>query len=651
MRNASRVLARLGALLTLSAILASPAWGQPAPGAPVVIDGPSSAIVSLSGLSVARDGTGGVVYQKDVAGVQHVFVSRLVGGLFEPPQQVDSALPGASAQAVIAAGRGGVLLIGFVNAGQLYVTQASSQSAPLSAPGLLFGGASNPSLEMTNFGKAYLAFTAADGSGFDVRSAYYYKGVWSLESAPLNAAPADDAGTGSGRPQVAAAGDGVAIVVWGEGGHVFSRRVWGTAPSIVLEQADAPLPGCSELSADEPAVSAGADSSYADVAFHELLSCTSGSQQRVLLNRLRGSLYDGIRQPDGLSTSSAEGSVQPQVVMGEYGRGFVTSARDHSNALIATHLDANGASGALSQLNDSGTAQVSPPYGVPATAGLFSQLIAWQQDPGSAGIPEIRARYSELGTVLGPDMVLSAPGLGPTDAASGLSALGDFDGDAAVSWVQGAPGAGEIVADLLYQAPGGFVAQHSFSYARSAQPRLSWSPAHDSWGPVSYRIALDGSAVGQTTATSFVVPGPLTDGRHKWQATAVNPGGLQRAAGPAAVFVDTVPPSVQVTVSGKRRVLAPVHIYAAYRDLPPPGEPARDASGIAKVTLNWGDGTVVTLPLGVHRRTHSYLRARRYRVVLTVLDVAGNKTTIVTRVKISAPPRPHARRRAPKKGK
>ena len=43
---------------------------------------------------------------------------------------------------------------------------------------------------------------------------------------------------GSGAPQVATAGDGVGIVAWGEGGHVYSRRVWGTAPSVVDEQAD-----------------------------------------------------------------------------------------------------------------------------------------------------------------------------------------------------------------------------------------------------------------------------------------------------------------------------------------------------------------------------------------------------------------------------
>ncbi len=123
---------------------------------------------------------------------------------------------------------------------------------------------------MTTFGKAYLAFTVAGAGGHDVRSAFYDAGQWALEPTALDANPADDAGTGTGRPSVAAAGDGVAIVAWGEAGHVFTRRVWGVSPSIVYEQADpASISGWNEVSADEPSVGSGGDSSYADVAFRE----------------------------------------------------------------------------------------------------------------------------------------------------------------------------------------------------------------------------------------------------------------------------------------------------------------------------------------------------------------------------------------------
>ena len=148
---------------------------------------------------------------------------------------------------------------------------------------------------MTNFGKGYLAFTAADGAGHDVRAAYYDGGTWALESAPLNATPADDAGTGTGAPQVAAAGDGVAIVAWGEGGHVYSRRVWGTAPSVVDEQADVPsLSGCGEVSAGEPRWRPAATPPTPTWPSEEVVSCGGVEQSRVLVNRLRASQYDGV---------------------------------------------------------------------------------------------------------------------------------------------------------------------------------------------------------------------------------------------------------------------------------------------------------------------------------------------------------------------
>src|SRR5205807_3468852 len=105
-----------------------------------------------------------------------------------------------------------------------------------SGPQALAAGASNPAVGISIHGKGYLAFTASGAGGHDVRAAYYNAGQWALESAPLDAAPGDDAGTGAGRPRVTAAGDGVGIAVWGEAGHVYSRRVWATSPSVVFEQ-------------------------------------------------------------------------------------------------------------------------------------------------------------------------------------------------------------------------------------------------------------------------------------------------------------------------------------------------------------------------------------------------------------------------------
>jgi hypothetical protein len=614
---------------------AAPAAAQPTPAPAVAIDGPTPSIAHPAdlGLSVARDGTGGLVYLKQVSGVDHVFVSRLLGGIFQPPQQVDGALQGHSSQPVIAAGNGGVLLVGFINGGALYAVDWGSGGSGPSAPIGLALQARNPSIQMTNFGKAYLAFTVPDGGGSDIRAAYYYAGGWSLESAPLNAVPGDDAGGGSGRPRVAAAGDGVAIVVWGESGHVFSRRVWGTAPSIVFEQADGPLPGCTESSADTPVVGAGGDSSYAQVAFDEQLFCGAGAESRVLMNRLHGSVYDGLTQPDGLSGPGLEGADQPQIAIGEYGSGFVTSARTGSGDLIATDLGSNGSTEGISQVN--GLANVSAPYGVPAIAGLFSDLIAWQHDPGILGPREIRVRYAPSNGSLGPELVVSSPGFGPTDAANGIAAAGDAAGEGAIAWLQGSGSGTRVLAAQLYQAPGSFAARHSMQYARSAHPVLSWSAPRAPWGPIRFTVTLDGIPVAQAGGTSVAIPGAVPDGPHTWRVTSSDPAGLTSSTKAARVFVDTVRPRARLTASGARRVGSAIRTDFTYRDLPPRGKPARDASGVAKLVLEWGDGTVLRVHLGAHRELHVYRRPGRYRVALFVTDKAGNTTELVTTLKIA----------------
>jgi hypothetical protein len=624
----------LAGLLALLAagLLASPARAQPSPAPPTVIDGPSAAITSLNGLSVARDGTGGVVYVK----AAHVFVSALVGGQFQAPVEVDPGLPAGSSQPVIAAGNGGVLLIGFINAGQLYVVSRASATGPYSAPDALAGGAANPSLQLSNLGKAYLAFTVADGAGDDVRAAYWAGGSWSLEAAPLNAvAPGDDAGTGTGPPAVATAGDGVAIVTWGEAGHIYARRVWGTAPSVVDEQADvSSVAGCGEVSVGSPSVASGGDSSYADVAFQEVVSCSGVQQARVLVNRLRGSQFDGAVPADGLAPG-AESSGDPQVVMTEYGQGFVTSEGQSSNGVFAMELGNNGAPGGVLPINSA--AGITPPDPAPGIAGLFSDLVAWQQDPGSTGPAEIRVRYEPRASTLGPEMIVSNPSSGPTDAARGLAAAGDVGGDAAIAWVQGTGASTQIVAEQQYQPPGAATPTTSPAYVRTPQPVLNWAPSGARWGPITYTLAVDGATVGQTGGDALAVSSPLPDGPHVWSVTASNPAGLRSASRSARVFVDTVAPRIGATLSGARRPGARLRLHLTYRDAPPAGLPARDASGVASLIIRWGDGTSTRVKPGTHRIVHSYRRPGRYRIVVAVLDRAGNRASAVRRVKIAKP--------------
>ncbi len=632
------VTSALTAAIAVTATAAPQARAAAALGPLTTVDGPSSAITGSLEMSIARDGTGGLIYVKNVGGTPRVFVSRLLGGFFGRPQQIDASLPGPSSQPVIAAGNGGVLEVAFISGGSLYVVQSLGSAQALSAPGLFSGGASNPSISMSNFGKAYLAFTVASGAGHNVRAAYFNRSSWALEAAPLNVTPGDNAGTGTGRPQAGASGDGVGVVAWGEGGHVYTRRVWGTSPSVVTERADTALPGCTEQSAGNPAIGVQGDSSYVAVAFQETMTCAGIQQQRVLYNRLRASAYDGVNAVDGVGNGTADGAIQPQVVTSEYGAGWIVSTRSgagDANQIYAMALGNNAVPRGLSRVDS--VPNTGAPSLVTGTAGLFSNVIAWQQTPGSAGIPEIHARFSPR-SALGSEIVLSSPTQGPTDAAAGLAASGDVNGDGAVAWVQGASGARAIVAAQLYQPPGSVSATKRLVYSRTSNALISWLPVKEAWR-LAYAVTIDGLVVGQTTNPAFQTA-PLLDGPHAWQVTASNGAGQSTVSKPATVFVDTIAPAVRFSITGTRRIDHRLRVAITDSDQPALDAPATDASGLAKLTVNWSDHTLLKLGLRNHRSFHTYARTGRYRITVTATDKAGNVTRVAKVIKVKPKPKP-----------
>jgi hypothetical protein len=241
---------------------------------------------------------------------------------------------------------------------------------------------------------------------------------------------------------------------------------------------------------------------------------------------------------------------------------------------------------------------------------------------------------------MGPETVVSSPQNGPADGVDGLDASGNVNGDAAIAWVQGVAGARQIVTAQLYQPPGGLHALTKLLYARTPHPLLSWSAVHDPWRLV-YQVIVDGVQIAQTGATSIRIPAVTPDGPHNWEVVAVNPAGLESQSKVARVFVDRVKPLVKTSVLGTREVLKRLHVFVSYGDPPPPLSPPIDASGIAKVTINWGDRTPpVKLKLGFHRSFHTYLKPGRYKVTVTVTDKASNTTRTVTTVKVKPKPKP-----------
>jgi hypothetical protein len=615
----------------LIGLIAPPGTRAAALAGPRTLVGPTNSLVSLGGMSIARDGSGGLVFVSKLGGVAHVFASRLIGGVFQAPEQLDAGLAGASSQPVIAAGNGGVVLTAFVNGGELYVADAANQSSPFGAAQPLYAQAQNPTIEMSNFGKGYLAFAAAENGGSDVRTAYYVAGRWANATGPVNVTVGDDAGTGSGRPDVATAGDGIGIVTWGEQGHVYARRLSGVNPSVETEQIDpASFGGAAETGADSPAVSVGGDSSYFDVVFDSHLSVAGHTQTRALLTRQIAENTQSPTAIDGSPTAS-QSAGQPAIAMNEYGRGFATAANLTTNVPLATYLTGNGQPAGGPAAIDSST-NPAPPFAVPALAGLTSTLIAYQESDFT-GVPEIDLRYAQNGASLGLPMTVSSPSGGGADAAAGLAAGGDVNGDAAVAWIEGTGGVLSLDTAQYYVGPGQPVMPYTLLYTRRAQPVLAWGAARDAWGPVTYSVTLDGAPVAQTTATSFIPAAPLPDGAHVWQVTATNPAGLTSTGPEVTVFVDTTPPRLRLAVSGRPRAGASLTLHVTGTD-PPPQVVGAGASGIASTVISWGDRTTAKSPTNVRTARHVYRRSGLYRLSVRQLDEAGNATQIVRYLRI-----------------
>ena len=285
-------------------------------GDPVV--GPTPALHTLQGLDLAPDGSGAIVSTMDDGGVPHVFVNRFVNGAWGGPERLDADLGGAATQAAVAAGDGGRLLVVFVNAGNVYAaTRADAGSGWVRQTLWSGGGASDPAVDHSVNGKGYAAFTAPGAGGHDVRGAYARDGgPWAVIGAPLDVNAGNDAGAGTARPRLAASADGVAIVVWGETGRVFARRLQGARPSVVAVDAldGLVLEGVQAGTADLPVVGTQDDDSFTGVALRAAFDLGGGTTRtRAVFRRLRGSRFEAPVSVDAAPLVSGQDSGAPHI--------------------------------------------------------------------------------------------------------------------------------------------------------------------------------------------------------------------------------------------------------------------------------------------------------------------------------------------------
>jgi hypothetical protein len=518
--------------LLACAVAAAPA-GAVGFAAPRTAAGPSGDVLELGGLGFARDGTGVVAYLMRDGGQPHVFASRLRRGDPTASVRVDSGQLTASSEVRVATADGGRTVVAWVNAGLVYAALKPSTGAPFEAPRLVCacGPVSDPSLEISKFGTAYLTFTAAGAGGHDVRAAVLDASEttdWELITLPVDI----DAAADAQGARVTASADGTAIVAWSEratGGvaRLFERRLLGARLSTVPKQVSlGRLSGRRGGDADSPALDVQDESSFVWIAFRQTFVDGGRERSRVIARRLRGSAFDKTFQLDGLrGFPASRGAARPAIGMSGRGYGVAVASMQPSNGLTGAALTR---SRDVLQFLFERPLQLAPsssrpPLPVVSSAESTHSMVAWQQAGG--GSRRIRTRYFDGRDFRGP-VTISRSGHGPTVAELGLDSGGDDADDHVFAFVQGRESARRIQV-VVYSGELDVPTVDGYDRPRhERRPRHEWPRIQNvAWGPVRYRLEVDGRRTGLTTATSLRVPRPLRDGLHRTRLVAVDARG------------------------------------------------------------------------------------------------------------------------------
>jgi hypothetical protein len=620
--------------LLAGAVLATPSHARGGFFAGEPVDGPSADIRSLGDVDVARDGGGALAYVRREGGVDHIFVSRLVSGVWQAPERVDAGLDAASADPVVAASDGGALAIAFVSGGNLFAVVRPAGSTAYTAPALIATGGHSPALDMSIQGAAYLSFTVPGASTGDVRVARLERRATAFTVLPelLDVNPARNAGDNAvKRARVVISADGTGVVVWGEDGadgrtHVFARRVYdgrvSTAPQDLTLDSFAGLAGGG---ADSPDIDIEDDSSFAWVVFRQALS---DGRMHAIARRLVGGSFDSPVAIDGLGAPAASSAEAPRIRMSGRGAGIATAGGSTGFEAFAAVFDEDGTFAPLARVDTGNTVA---PLALGGIAETGDGIVAWQQRSGPLAERTIQARFVDnrpdsKDRAPGPVQLLSGPGLGPVDAGAGFDVAVNRAGDAVVVYVQGDEGARRIVSATYDRAPGAFRGFTATKYRKYARPRLSWGTAFDLWGPIRYRIEIDGRPVGETNETQAIVPVRISDGKHLWRIVATDRRGQTVSSPSRPLRIDATKPRLSVRIGGKRKRGALVRVRARARDVLNPS-----GSGVRVVRISFGDGSP---KLAARDAVHRYRRSGRFTVQVSVTDKAGNVAVVKRRIRV-----------------
>ncbi|HEV3000584.1 MAG TPA: hypothetical protein VGW75_07585 [Solirubrobacteraceae bacterium] len=607
---------RLIAALALAVLAVAPASAGAAwfPAEPV--DGPSADIVSVGEVAVAREGMAGVVYLRRDAGLPHVFVARLAGGAWEAPVRVDQGIAPPASQPVIAGANPDRLAVAWISNGSLFAAVRTLNAPGFGAPRLIAeGGVSNPSIDLSINGATYVSYT--QNGDVKVARAARDSQDFAVITAPVDFDPAREAGTGpDARSRIAVSADGSAVVVWGERGadgrsHVFGRRIFEQRLSTAIEDLTlSEFEGRRATDADRPEIDVEDDSSFAQVAFRQM----TDAGPRVIGRRLVGSQFDPPFAIDAGAPSTAG-----RIALTGRGEG-VTAAQSVANQIHGGGIWNNKLE--RMQRWDSDPNGVAP-RPIPLIGENEGGALAWF-DGSSAADATVRAkRFDAVQTfAIEPEALLSNPALGPTDAEAGLAGGSTRVSDHVVAFVQGAGADRRLVVAVNDEPPARPLGQNTTNKRRLE--RFKWASARDLWGPIVYRVFVDGRQIAETQETELPWrAGLVSDGRHLWNVVAIDRRGQQTAGPRRVVRIENTPPVLRASIGRRGRTVSIRVTRFSDRGV--------GASGAHRIVVSFGNGRRVRIQRSV---SYTYPRRGSYTLRVSGFDRAGNRTDITRDVRI-----------------
>lgn len=611
-----------------------------------LLDGPSDAVTAVGDAAMAEDGSGGVVYLKQVDGRDHVFAAEFVNGAWRAPQRVDVGQNFDSSWPRIGAGDGGRLLVTWV---QEFGVESDRMFSATLDPGatsflppvpvdLNVGEATStfPDLAMNRGGQAYLTYRVVTDTspsnppgyiGADTRVARYNARLWSVLGTPVdrNAASPVRIPTAENAPEVGIDVQGQGVVAWQEPDDEFVDRIWvrrlfGNSVGIPIQASPSSWEGAPLRGAADAFALDVAGFGQTAVAFRQQPGQASKlTSPRLMVNEMPDVFSEAAQKFAGAQI--VDGGVRGGLGAPSVGvdpRSLYLSAFGDGSATLLASGDEAAPIGA--ERLDEGRSSV-PGGPLVDLAESKAGVVAWAEQQGPAGLVTAQERRADG---VDESTALSAPLGGEVDdLVMGGSGLGD----GIVAWRQGSGPGSQVAAAVVDAPPDPFLVLLPSGWQRKKRIRIAWDRSPNAIGDVRYSISVDDEPVreGLRGFSALLKPDDLDSGAHKIQIFATDDLGQETGSRTGRLLVDRRPPKVKLRRRGRRVTV----VVGDGRK----GEASTLRERSVKVAFGERGGADASASKrkpkpkrSVLRVTHAYRGSGRFRIRVRARDRAGNRT-------------------------